>query len=105
MLQSFIRTMLPKNAENVFGKGTAGEVWKSMLAEKLADEIARSGQIGIAKRLAAVEAARTAARSLPATVLRLQSATRLSSAERGLRRHASQRPGRGSALSDSTSPT
>lgn len=60
VLQTFITEMLPKNAENVFGKGTAGDVWKSMLAEKLANEIASSGQIGLAKRLAAVEAARTA---------------------------------------------
>ena len=53
MLQTFIQSMLPKNAQHVFGKGTAGEVWKSMLAEKLGAEIARSGQVGIAKRLAA----------------------------------------------------
>ena len=53
MLQSFIQSMLPKNAKHVFGKGTAGEVWKSMLAEKLGAEIARSGQVGLAKRLAA----------------------------------------------------
>ena len=53
MLQTFIQSMLPKNAQHVFGKGTAGEVWKSMLAEKLGSEIARSGQVGIAKRLAA----------------------------------------------------
>ena len=53
VLQTFIQSMLPKNAQHVFGKGTAGEVWKSMLAEKLGAEIARSGQLGIAKRLAA----------------------------------------------------
>ena len=53
VLQSFIQSMLPKNASHVFGKGTAGEVWKSMMAEKLANEIARSGQVGIAKRLQA----------------------------------------------------
>lgn len=45
--------MLPKNAVNVFGKGSAGEFWKSMLAEKMGDELARSGQVGIARRLAA----------------------------------------------------
>lgn len=53
MMQTFIQSMLPKNASHVFGKGTAGEVWKSMLAEKMAGEIARSGQVGIAKRLQA----------------------------------------------------
>ena len=54
MLQSFVQSMLPKNATSVFGKGTAGEVWSSMLAEKMGDELARSGQVGIAQRLAAV---------------------------------------------------
>lgn len=52
ILQSFIETMLPKNAESVFGKGTAGGVWKSILAEKLADQISRSGGIGIAQKIA-----------------------------------------------------
>lgn len=51
ILQSFIETMLPKNAESVFGSGTAGGVWKSMLAEKLAEQISRSGGIGIAERI------------------------------------------------------
>jgi peptidoglycan hydrolase FlgJ len=53
VLQSFIQTMLPSSASGqaFFGKGTAGEVWKSMLAEKLGAELARSGQVGLAKRL------------------------------------------------------
>ena len=45
--------MLPKNSQSFFGKGTAGEVWKSMLAEKLGAQIASSDQVGLAKRLAA----------------------------------------------------
>jgi hypothetical protein len=53
VLQSFVQAMLPKNATNVYGRGTAGEVWKSMLAEKIGEELARSGQVGIAQRLAA----------------------------------------------------
>lgn len=52
IMQTFIQSMLPSNATSVFGKGTAGEVWKSMLAEKLGGEVARSGQLGIASRLA-----------------------------------------------------
>ncbi|HJU31158.1 MAG TPA: rod-binding protein [Hyphomicrobiaceae bacterium] len=52
VLQSFIETMLPSNSQAFFGKGTAGQVWKSMLAEKLGSQIASSGQIGLAKRLA-----------------------------------------------------
>jgi hypothetical protein len=57
VLQTFIQSMLPKNAAHVFGKGTAGEIWKSMLAEKLGAEIAGSGQLGIAARLASASAA------------------------------------------------
>jgi Rod binding domain-containing protein len=53
VLQSFIENMLPKNAESVFGKGTAGSVWRSMMAEKIADQISRSGGVGIAERIAA----------------------------------------------------
>jgi hypothetical protein len=53
VLQAFIQTMLPKDSQNFFGKGTAGEVWKSMLAEKLGAQIASSNQVGLAKQLAA----------------------------------------------------
>jgi peptidoglycan hydrolase FlgJ len=53
VLQSFLQSMLPHNATNVFGKGTAGEFWRSMLAERMGEELARSGQVGIARRLAA----------------------------------------------------
>ena len=51
IMQTFIQSMLPKEAPSVYGKGTAGDVWKSMLAEKMGNEVARSGQLGIAKRL------------------------------------------------------
>jgi hypothetical protein len=56
VLQSFIQSMLPRNAVHVFGKGSAGEIWKSMLAEKLGHEVARSGQLGIAARLMSASA-------------------------------------------------
>ncbi len=52
VLQSFIQEMLPDGADSVVGKGIAGEVWKSMLAENVAKEIAKSGDIGIASRIA-----------------------------------------------------
>ena len=51
VLQSFIESMLPKEAENVFGKGTAGGIWKSMMAEQMAAQIAKAGGVGIAKVL------------------------------------------------------
>ncbi len=52
ILQTFVETMLPKDSEEVFGKGTAGGVWKSMLAEQLGNQLAKGNGIGIAKQLA-----------------------------------------------------
>lgn len=48
VLQSFIELMLPKEAENVYGSGTAGGYWKSMMAEQMAVQIARTGKTGVA---------------------------------------------------------
>lgn len=57
-VQSFVQSMLPKNADAVYGSGTAGDVWRSQLAEKMGTEIAKAGGIGIADRLLA-QGART----------------------------------------------
>jgi hypothetical protein len=35
----------------VFGGGVAGDVWKSMLSDKIADEVAKSGALKIGQRL------------------------------------------------------
>jgi hypothetical protein len=51
VLSSFVETMLPKDSETLFGAGTAGEIWKSMLAEGLGTQLARAGGIGIADML------------------------------------------------------
>ncbi|QDG77436.1 rod-binding protein [Labrenzia sp. PHM005] len=48
ILTQFVETMLPKEAEMVFGKGTTGEIWKSMLAEQVAGQLAASGGVGVA---------------------------------------------------------
>jgi hypothetical protein len=48
VLQSFVQSMLPNEAEDVFGRGTAGAMWKGLLAEQLGKQLARSGGIGIA---------------------------------------------------------
>jgi Rod binding domain-containing protein len=50
-LSQFIGEMLPKDADSAFGKGYAGDMWRSMLAERVADQIASSGRLGIASRL------------------------------------------------------
>jgi hypothetical protein len=51
LLKNFIDQMLPKDAVDVFGGGVAGDVWKSMLSEKIADEVAKSGALKLGKRL------------------------------------------------------
>ncbi|MCG2629281.1 rod-binding protein [Bradyrhizobium sp. WYCCWR 13023] len=57
VLQTFVETMLPKESEEVFGKGTAGGIWKSMLAEQLGAQLAKGKGIGIAKQLASAHPA------------------------------------------------
>jgi hypothetical protein len=53
VLQTFIQNMLPKDTQDVYGKGVAGDMWKSQLAERLADVVAERGGIGIARSLLA----------------------------------------------------
>lgn len=53
VLQTFIQNMLPKDTEGVYGKGLAGDMWKSQLAERVADVMAERGGIGIAKSMLA----------------------------------------------------
>ena len=55
VLQSFIQEMLPKDAENVFGKGLAGDIWRSMLSEQFAAQLAERGALGIAEQVRAGE--------------------------------------------------
>lgn len=51
ILQTFVESMLPKDAENTYGKGTAGSIWKSMMAEQISGQVARTGGIGIAQHI------------------------------------------------------
>lgn len=44
-LQTFIGSMLPKENSKMFGTGNAGKMWQSLLAEKLAEQIAASGRL------------------------------------------------------------
>ena len=61
VLRTFVEAMLPKKASAVFGEGTAGDIWRSMMAEKIGEEIAAAGGIGIAALLEKDNAARIAA--------------------------------------------
>ncbi len=51
VLQSFVKSMLPTDSEEFFGEGTAGEIWKGMMAEQLGTVIAERGGVGIAERM------------------------------------------------------
>jgi len=51
ILRNFVETMLPKETEAVYGKGLAGDMWKSLMAEQIADVMAERGGIGISERL------------------------------------------------------
>lgn len=47
VLKTFVEAMLPKETEGLFGTGTAGEFWRSMLAEKIAEQLAASTQLSL----------------------------------------------------------
>src|SRR5271168_3616018 len=51
MLSPLVGELLPKDASDVFGQGTAGDIWRSMLAEQMSLQIAKSGKLGLARRL------------------------------------------------------
>ena len=51
ILQTFVESMLPKDAENTYGKGSAGSIWKSMMAEQIGAQISKAGGIGIAQHI------------------------------------------------------
>lgn len=51
VLRSFIENMLPSQNTAFFGTGTAGNIWRSMLAERIGDEMASAGGVGIARML------------------------------------------------------
>jgi len=50
MLQNFVKNMLP-SSETLYGKGSAGEIWKGMMAEQLGNTIAKNGGVGIAEKM------------------------------------------------------
>lgn len=52
VLQRLVEAMLPKEDSGVFGGGTAGDVWSSMLAEQLAKQIGKTVDLGLGKSAA-----------------------------------------------------
>jgi|GEM_PF-2593769 len=57
-LTSFVESMLPASGDSIFGAGTSGRIWKSMMAEKIAAQMASVGGIGIADQMRAAAALR-----------------------------------------------
>lgn len=51
VLQTFVAAMLPQKENGYFGEGTAGEIWKGMMAEQLGAMIVEGGGVGIAESL------------------------------------------------------
>jgi Rod binding domain-containing protein len=51
VLATFVQSMLPKQADAVYGEGMAGDMWKSLLSQQLGTAIADRGGIGIADSL------------------------------------------------------
>lgn len=72
VLGNFVQSMLPSNSEEIFGQGTAGDIWKGMMADKIGQVIAEGRGIGIAERLAA----RMARNAVPAGELAEDSVNR-----------------------------
>lgn len=57
-LTAFVESMLPATGDAVFGAGTSGRIWKGMLAEKIAAQMAEAGGIGIADQMRSAAALR-----------------------------------------------
>ncbi|MCT8267859.1 rod-binding protein [Afifella sp. JA880] len=54
-LSTFVQTMLPASSDSMFGGGQAGEMWRSMLAQQIATQMAQAGGIGIAETVRTAE--------------------------------------------------
>lgn len=51
IIQSCLETILPKSEQGFFGQGSAGGIWRSMVAEQIANQIAKAGGVGLHKML------------------------------------------------------
>lgn len=51
VLQKLVEAMLPKETGVLFGRGTAGDMWRSMLAEQLAAQIGAVVDLGMGHAL------------------------------------------------------
>jgi flagellar protein FlgJ len=49
VLQNLVETMMPES-EEFFGEGSAGKIWKSMLAQELGADLAKKVDLGIGSK-------------------------------------------------------
>lgn len=49
ILQTWLETLLPKLEGGAYGHDNAGGVWRSMMAEQLGDQLAKSDSLGLAR--------------------------------------------------------
>ena len=66
LLQSFVQEMLPKD-DDLYGDAATGDAYRGMMAEQLANQLARSGRIGIAKMIEHAHGPSSPAHPAPAT--------------------------------------
>ncbi len=50
-LRQMLEECMPKDSASLFGEGTAGSVWRSMLADNMATTLSKSGTMGIAQMI------------------------------------------------------
>ncbi len=50
VLKNLVENMLPKDSPALFGSSTAGDIWRSMLADQLASEIGNAVDLGSTPR-------------------------------------------------------
>jgi flagellar protein FlgJ len=75
VLQSFIQEMMPDEAEGVYGSGVSGDFWKSMMAEKIAEQVAERGSLGVANYIKAGQAPRVPPHGMASTEVMTHLAT------------------------------
>ncbi|WP_237478244.1 rod-binding protein [Lichenibacterium dinghuense] len=66
LLQTFVQEMLPKD-DKLFGDAASADAYRGMMAEQLANQLARSGRIGIAKMIEHAHGPSSPAHPAPAT--------------------------------------
>ena len=59
VLRNFVEDVLPKATSGVYGEGTAGDIWRSMEADFISQDMAKAGGIGIADQLDSKDAKKT----------------------------------------------